>query len=290
LLLERGGERREILVPDEHRDIANPVGSRFEESTRLFETSRLDVRMRALPEIPAKVTQERRRARERLGGDGGEVELGKEVSLDVAHRPPGHRIVRRKVGPLDSLPAVHRRGQDLHEDLPLEERERLGTFAPRQNAGENVLVGELIEPGRSAELGGLAEQLGHLRLRDLFLSGHRVDERWRRIQGQGVEDGAHRFVFVLHAARNDERRGAADGMRRRPEAGGPHFHDARAARQDDHRSIVSVDVLVEADTPFIGQAHRAREIDELVEEMSLGSPLEPLPLREGVIHVTILTK
>lgn len=74
------------------------------------------------------------------------------------------------------------------------------------------------------------------------------------------------------------------------EALGPHVHHAGAAGQHDHRPVVGVKALGEADAPLIGDAHGAAEVHELVEEMPFGGPLEALPLREGEWHVTILAK
>src|SRR2546429_8069429 len=63
-----------------------------------------------------------------------------------------------------------------------------------------------------------------------------------------------------------------------------------AARHHEHRSIVGVGILVEADAPLVGDAHGPREIDDLVQEVPVGRRLEASPLREGEAHVAILTK
>ena len=47
---------------------------------------------------------------------------------------------------------------------------------------------------------------------------------------------------------------------------------------------------MEADAPLVGDPHGPRQVDELVEEMAFGGPLEALPLREGEPYVAILTK
>jgi hypothetical protein len=53
---------------------------------------------------------------------------------------------------------------------------------------------------------------------------------------------------------------------------------------------VAVKVLEEPDAALVGDAHRPREVHELIQEIPFGGDLEASPLREGESHVTILTK
>jgi hypothetical protein len=193
-------------------------------------------------------------------------------------------------GRVDGLSAAEQGGEDLDQHLPLEERQRLRALAPGDDAREDILLSELLEPPAPRKLARAAQELGDRRCGDPFVVRNGRDERQRRIQGEGVEDRAHGLVFVLDTARHEERHRASDRVRCRLVAPRPHRHLARATRQDDHRPVVCVEVLVEADAPLVSDPHRSREIDDLVQEVPLGGPLEALPLRVGVGHATILTK
>lgn len=172
---ERRAERPEILVADEHRDIPDGMGPGFNEAPRLLEPPRFDVGVRTGPDLCAEVTQEGRRARERLACDGGELKIGEEIGLDGAHGPSGHRFVRRKSRALCAFPALHS-GGDLDQDLLLEENECLCALAAREDAGEDVLVRKLIESNGPTELRRPAERFPNLCGRDPFVRGHGREE------------------------------------------------------------------------------------------------------------------
>jgi hypothetical protein len=94
---------------------------------------------------------------------------------------------------------------------------------------------------------------------------------------------------VPEAAGNDERRGVVDAVSS-PAARDRDPHDAGATGKDDHRPVVDVNVLVEADAALVGDPHGRRQVDELVQGMALRRRLEAPPLRMGELHVTILAK
>jgi hypothetical protein len=143
---------------------------------------------------------------------------------------------------------------------------------------------------RSArQLLAVAEELSNLRTWDLLIVGHVLEQRRRREQHEGLEDRAAALVLVLEAPGHDQERGVID-LVGNAAAWDLHPHDAGATRQQDHRPIVTMKILEEPDAALVGDAHRPRQVHELIQEIPFGGDLEASPLWEGESHVTILTK
>src|SRR5262249_52728071 len=139
------------------------------------------------------------------------------------------------------------------------------------------------------ELLATAEYRVHARSGDLLVAGNLTEQGGRREQRDRVEDGCETLVLVLDASGNDQQRRLID-LVGHSRAARPHLHDGGPPWHHEHRSIVGVSVLVEADAPLVGDTHGPRQIDDLVQEVPVGRRLEALPLRKGESHVAILTK